>query len=1040
MNQDEILIENGVLKLYRTYDAEVSIPEGVHTIADGAMKGNAGLRKVSLPNSLRSIGASAFKGCRQLHDILFPDGLEEVGAYAFNRCHALEELVFPKSMTKIGEFAFLYCDSLRKVVLEGPTLLSRGVFSHDILLEEVALNKDVDCTNFAKEVFEGCMRIVRVRLSGVMYEFHNLVEAMSSGSDLPQVVRAIAESVCHVITIEDGVLKSFNINIKSVVLPEGITAIGKRCFYAKKGIESITLPESLKEIRSNAFLNCISIEEVSFLGDDVSLDGEAFRGCNNLKKVNLPGMSFSLEDDIQNPIVGRIRDQVLSDFYISGRILVKYLGDEEQVSIPKGVEIIGDRCFFGKEQLKTVLCPDGLSEIREQAFAGCLTLQNIVLPHSLKRIEREAFAECKKLLKCNVPVSLEYVGIYAFRRCLTLLPFDPWPASASVAPLAFWRAKHFEGSSGNLSVPAVSAMCDYDIAPYTHSADVSITSLNLRDVRWIGKYAFSACPNLEEIVIDAPDCEIEQNVFSTCPNLKRVRLRVKSLGKGVFSYCRGLESVVVSGVSSLPAECFAGCYSLSHFEAEDVVCMDARCFDECVRLDSFDFSGIRRIGERAFERCDSLLSVKLGAVECGYHAFADCASLESVVFSDETVLKSGAFIGCTQIGHVVYNGVRYDFCRLSDSMNHVDNVYPYAVRELIASIYSCFEITDKCVLTGYSQDATRVTIPSDIEEIGPNVFANHVRLRDICIPESVRVFGPRTFFMTAWVERLRKESGLIIVNGVLLDGAVCKGTVLIPDGVRRLASWCFAGNNDITELHLPARRVAIESLAFRNCINLRTIVDSDGTVYRLSDVSDLVSAGYPEQIQMIFSECINCFKLDENRNLIESTGNINTLSFPEGIRSIGDGVYQDCHLLEVINLSSDTERIGRSAFENSKWLRCVLNAHAVTSIGPMAFSGCQSLETVELSDNLVDLGARCFEHCSSLREIHLSIRLDSIHERSFFRCKSLKSVYIPKSVRVIESEAFAFCEQLEKVFLPEGTAVMDDSFAFCDKMDLIRYV
>ena len=50
---------------------------------------------------------------------------------------------------------------------------------------------------------------------------------------------------------------------------------------------------------------------------------------------------------------------------------MRYMGSEEQVQIPKGVEIIGERCFFGNERLKIVLCPDGLKEIREQA----LTLQ-----------------------------------------------------------------------------------------------------------------------------------------------------------------------------------------------------------------------------------------------------------------------------------------------------------------------------------------------------------------------------------------------------------------------------------------------------------------------------------------------------------------------------------------------------------------------------------------------------------------------------------------------------------------------------------------
>ena len=258
-----ITISSGILTLCQTYDAEITIPEGVHTIAEGALKGNASLRKVVLPSTLKTIGAAAFKGCRQLHDIQFPDGLEEVGDYAFNRCHAIEELIFPKSMTKIGAFAFLYCDNLKKVVMEGPEHLSKAVFSHNLMLEEVALNRNVDDSNFLQEVFEGCIRLSRIWLSGERYEVKNLVEAMDSHSDFPQVIRSIAKSVYHLITIEDGgVLKAFNINLKSVLLPEGIVTIAKRCFYDKKGIVSISLPKTVKEIKANAFLNCLSLEEI----------------------------------------------------------------------------------------------------------------------------------------------------------------------------------------------------------------------------------------------------------------------------------------------------------------------------------------------------------------------------------------------------------------------------------------------------------------------------------------------------------------------------------------------------------------------------------------------------------------------------------------------------------------------------------------------------------------------------------------------------------------------------------------------------------
>ena len=1043
--QNQFEIENGILKSYLAPDAEVVIPEGVHTIGDGVFKGMSWITRITLPSSLKKIGSFAFKGCRKLGTVEFPDGLEEIGEYAFHRCHDIEELIFPESMTRVGSHAFLYCDGVRKVVIEGPEKLGRAAFSHNLSLQEISLNGNLDDSNFADEVFEGCVRLKKITLSGETFEVSNLIGAMNSGAEYPGIIRSIARSVYHSLQIEDGVLYTFNINLKSISLPEGITAIGKGCFFDKKGIVNITLPESLREIRANAFLNCTSLEEITFLNEDVILDGKAFRGCCNLKKVNIDGKIFLLENEIADGLAGRIREQVLGDFYISGKMLVRYTGDEEQISIPKEVEIIGERCFFGNERVKVVTCPDGLKEIREQAFERCLTLQNIVIPEGLKRIEREAFAECKKLLKCILPGSLEYIGEYAFRRCFTLPSFDPWPENAYVDPYAFYRAKNISGE--NIPAKGTEPRHNNDITcededgcirPYSNTKKEGIRVLALSGIKRIGKYAYASCPDLEEIIIDAPECVIGQGAFSRCPKLKKVCMNVNELGEGIFSYCRKLEEVRLQGITVLPAESFAGCYSLNKFEAKEITRIGARCFDECIRLKSFDFSSIRIIGERAFERCDALKSVELDKVECGFHAFADCSSLEYVTISKDTVLKSGAFIGCTQIRTVSFDSTEYSFFKFSDSLNHVGNPHPGPVRELIASIYSCFEISDGRTLSGYRQDATAVTVPQDIEEIGQDVFRDHVRLKEISISASVKIFGSHAFSQTTWLDCRRKEFDMVVVNDVLIDGALCKGKVVIPVSVKRIASWCFAGNIDIQELEIPSERIAIEALSFRNCINLKKITDWNGKEYALNSVSDLSEAGYPELIQRIFTECINCFKLDSYGNLIESTGNIMDLRLPLGIKSIGDGVYKDCHLLGSIALADDTESIGRSAFENSKWLKTVTNAKAVKSIRALAFSGCQSLKSIDLSDTLRELGNRCFEHCSCLNEITLSDKLEKIPERAFFRCKSLKKIYIPKSVQVIETEAFAFCSNLEEVYIPEQTVIADRAFEYCDKVRIYR--
>ncbi len=58
-------IEQGKLIAYSGRDTILSIPEGVHTIGKGVLKGMASLEEVHLPDTVSVIEADAFKGCTE---------------------------------------------------------------------------------------------------------------------------------------------------------------------------------------------------------------------------------------------------------------------------------------------------------------------------------------------------------------------------------------------------------------------------------------------------------------------------------------------------------------------------------------------------------------------------------------------------------------------------------------------------------------------------------------------------------------------------------------------------------------------------------------------------------------------------------------------------------------------------------------------------------------------------------------------------------------------------------------------------------------
>ena len=62
-------IEDGVLKEYTGREDVIRIPDGIHTIGEGALKGCVSLKRAVLPPGLRRIMGGAFKGCRKLEEV-----------------------------------------------------------------------------------------------------------------------------------------------------------------------------------------------------------------------------------------------------------------------------------------------------------------------------------------------------------------------------------------------------------------------------------------------------------------------------------------------------------------------------------------------------------------------------------------------------------------------------------------------------------------------------------------------------------------------------------------------------------------------------------------------------------------------------------------------------------------------------------------------------------------------------------------------------------------------------------------------------------
>lgn len=102
-----------------------------------------------------------------------------------------------------------------------------------------------------------------------------------------------------------------------------------------------------------------------------------------------------------------------NEFVIIDNILAGYYGENQDVVIPEGVEVI-DEQVFQHNDIKSVVFPSTLKRICERSFGNCSQLECVVMNNGLEIIEKEAFHYCNKLRNITLPISLRLIGSQAF--------------------------------------------------------------------------------------------------------------------------------------------------------------------------------------------------------------------------------------------------------------------------------------------------------------------------------------------------------------------------------------------------------------------------------------------------------------------------------------------------------------------------------------------------------------------------------------------------------------------------------------------------
>lgn len=123
--------------------------------------------------------------------------------------------------------------------------------------------------------------------------------------------------------------------------------------------------------------------------------------------------------------------------------------------------------------------------------------------------------------------------------------------------------------------------------------------------------------------------------------------------------------------------------------------------------------------------------------------------------------------------------------------------------------------------------------------------------------------------------------------------------------------------------------------------------------------------------------------------------NLQEITQPSSVTSIGDYAFWCCSNLREITLSSNIMSIGDAAFWGCENLLQIILPSSVTNIGATVFVGCENLREITIPSGVTNIGDDAFGSCKNLREITLPSDITSIGDYIFYDCLNLQQINIP---------------------------------------------
>ena len=598
--------------------------------------------------------------------------------------------------------------------------------------------------------------------------------------------------------------------------------------------------------------------------------------------------------------------------------------------------------------------------------------------------------------------------------------------------------------------------------------------------------AFSACDNLENIVIPSSVTSIGDEAFSACDNLENIVIpsSVTSIGTDAFRNCTSLTSITIpNSVTNIGAEAFYNCESIIFYAQVE---SKPEGWDENFNLynrpviwgyisndittDGYEYGvslidsvysviitrykgnyvglnipekikgyDVKEIGNFAFSDCNNLMNVRIPSTvtSIGIGSFSSCVKLSKIIIpSTVTNIGAEAFYNCESI--IFYaqattkpEGWDENFNLYNRpviwgciSTGYTEGYLEYLVVQN-GSVYNV-------IITKYSGSSISLKIPEKIEGyevigVGEKAFNYCTSIISIKLPDSITSIGAFAFNNCTKLVSINMPTSLTSIG----EGAFrnCNKVIIanLPNGVTKIEKNVFENCSNLTSIVIPATVTSIGEGAFRVCVSLTNVKMSN----------NLTSIG-----EGAFRSCVSLTNITIpnavtkiEAKVFENCLALTNVVMPNSVTSIENSAFNNCKSLVGITLSTGLINIGEAVFENCTSLKNIAIPASVTNIGDRVFRNCTSLVNIAIPDGVTEIGIKVFSNCESLTNVVLSNNITSIGGWTFFNASNLTNITLPSSLKSIGDLAFARCTGLTSIIIPNSViSIGNSAFSKCTNL------